>query len=398
MVWLTPDTAYAQSVDNCMTAKGEEAVQTCQALLSKGNRSAEIYYQLSSQLYQLGRTSEALSILEKGLAIHKANSLLLTLRSTLVTDSEEQAALRASAQKNEAVMNRGQLKLTCLTKTSRAGLSACEAYLAQTNVDGDKIRARAQTITAALVPAQPEPVPIPQIAAAPVVENQIPPTIQPDETYQAPVAEPAPIKPAPLDPAVIALRGLIREIQTGLLSLGFNVGVPDGISGPRTRTAVQQFYELTRQSSSDRLDDQTLDDIQAAIADLDAANELFDKSRIAAANQQFDEAMLLFTSAERTSILFKAPTGYLQNLNLQLARETQVPPTTPTNNTASVTKPSTFEPNSTADDVKVSLPTETQPPEFASRINALTATLALRRANGLRQNQAMRDVVSNLFQ
>lgn len=390
-----PGAANAQSVDSCMTSKGEDAVQICQSLLKSGNRSAEIYYQLASQLYQLGRTSEAMTILNNGLSRHKANTLLTTLRNTLEFDSEEQAALRASAKKNEAVMNRGQLKITCLTKISRAALEACEGYLAQTNVDGDRIRARAQIIATELTPS-----PTTQIATAPTIPVEPAPTIVPEVS-----APPAVVEPAPLNEAQIALRELIRNIQSDLSSLGFSVGIPDGIAGPRTRTAVREFYERTQQIQSDRLDDQTLIDVQAAVADLNTSERFLKQSRLAASNQQAEQAISLLALAERSSPLFKAPVGYRQNLELQLGRQapsgqttiassgSQNTPTTVAQAPQPANTQSTQQTGTNADVVQTQ-----QIPDLISQIESLTATLTLRRANSRRHNQAMRDVVDNLFQ
>lgn len=394
----------AQTVDNCMSARGEEAVTTCQTLLDKGGAGPEIYYQLSLQLFEIGRTSEALSNLDKGQTAHPGNGLLTRLRSKLEADSEEQAALRASAKKNEAAMSRGQLKLACLTKSSKAGLDACNGYLSMTNVDGDRIRTRAAEIASTLgtAPETQAPVAFEPPTSEPSVVSVAP---EPElSVFPTPVAipelneQPLPTQPEQFDATQIAMRELIYNVQSGLSSLGFDVGTPDGISGPRTRAAVAEFYLQTRQTSSDRLDDQTLVDIQAASNELNTANGLLEQSRDAASSGRTDDAIALLDSAETTSGLFRAPTGYRQNL--QLAAQTQGENSTlastdtiPQTPVPEVTAPSTSTVSPSADNTNIS-------PELVpvhEQIQSLTASLALKRSNNQRQLQAMRDELGKLF-
>ncbi len=178
------------------------------------------------------------------------------------------------------------------------------------------------------------------------------------------------------------MRELIWNVQSGLSSLGFDVGIPDGISGPKTLTAIREFYQLTRQTNSERLDDQTLFDVQDAKIRLDDAQRLLARSRDAASSQNYDEARLLLASAEDTSPLFNAPTGYRENLELQIARAD--------NKQTDVVVSSTTTPSTETTQV-----TELQ--QLKSQIASITAALDLQRTSRKRQSDAMRSEIDLLF-
>ena len=401
-----------------MAAQGEEAVNVCQTILDNGRDDAQIYYQLTSQLYQLGRTDEALTTLNKGLSKHKGNSLLTTLQTTLRADTEEQAALRASAKKNVAAMNRGQLKLTCLTKTNEQGSDACRGYLAKTNVDGDKIKSRMADIISSLTVANQETqtaaaaiVPTPstsnttgstdttdpdasQIPTSPQAQASEEPVAQPvEEAIRQPIAEDR--SPSP-STAQLALRERIREVQSQLATLGFDVGIPDGIAGPRTTAAVSKFYQITQLDNSKQFDDQTFSDIKNEVERLYAAEDMLRRSRDAASEKQIGTAIELLALAEQTSPLFNAPTGYGQNLDFLASQQTAISPTEPVAVTPSADTEKVRKPQVTTTTIEAT-GTSQQLNQVLAEIQSISATLSLRRANNRRQTQDMRDEVDRLF-
>jgi len=400
-----PRHAPAQSVDQCMTSKGNTAVSVCQKVLDNGSRSASVYYQLSSQLHQIGKTTQALSTIDKALSTHPGNSLLTDLKNRIISDADEDEAIKRSAEKNQVAMSRGQLKITCLTKSGTTGLRACRGYLAQTNVDGDRIRARENKLvnqigSIQVTPPTPTPTPIPA------------PTPKPDDTIIATNTErtenPAPAPRKQPDNAVNSeQRQLTKDLQIQLSALGFNVGVPDGIAGRKTRTALADFYRLANKPASTALNAATLDEVRTANDTLSIAENQLQNSRQLASEGRLTEALTQLNAAERTSVFLSVPTGYRQNLDLQIAQlqldnnapkpekpdagttVTQTPPKDTPSNTAPTTPPATTVVQTELSDEQYS--------QLLAQINVLESRLNLRQSNNRRQNQLVRDTVSAVF-
>lgn len=75
------------------------------------------------------------------------------------------------------------------------------------------------------------------------------------ESTPAPVAAQEPVT-APADSAPVHLT--VREAQELLLEKGYNPGVVDGISGPRTANALRQFQRDEGLVGTGRLDQETM--------------------------------------------------------------------------------------------------------------------------------------------
>ena len=266
----------AQSVDDCMTATGQEAVSVCKRLLSKGDRSAAVYYRLSSTLYQTGETKEALQTIEEGLSLHPANASLINLRNTLLTSLVKKGDSSETTNQNQAATRRDQLKIDCLTRYGQPGIDACRGYLAQTNIDGDRIRQRLLTLEGA------------KSAAAPSTEQP-------------------------------AHRRLVQSVQSELIALGFDAGTPDGISGPQTRNAIRSFYEAAGLTPRSDIDKALLRKLQTEKSRLNTAEQFLNASRKSAERGALSDAMALLNLAKRSSPLLRIPDDYRQSLADQLA-------------------------------------------------------------------------------
>src|SRR5690606_22632054 len=62
-----------------------------------------------------------------------------------------------------------------------------------------------------------------------------------------------------LDPGeTIAERDITLKVQQSLARLGFDVGIPDGVAGPKTAEAIKSFERATGMSSSGRINPRLL--------------------------------------------------------------------------------------------------------------------------------------------
>jgi len=153
--------SHAQSVDDCMSARLADALTICQSLIDQGSRNVDVYWRITSALYQDGQIVQSKNILSDALRLHPRNEKLETLKQIISTDATEQQLLAESARRNQSSMDRGALKIACLTKSGDVGISACQRYLELTNEGGARIQDRLDILqsaqrTSQLATAQPE--------------------------------------------------------------------------------------------------------------------------------------------------------------------------------------------------------------------------------------------------
>lgn len=77
-------------------------------------------------------------------------------------------------------------------------------------------------------------------------------------TVQAPAAA------APASGTAATGKDMVREMQTKLSALGYNVGTPDGVAGKKTETAVRQFQQTNGLQVTGQFNSATIQAIQAA--------------------------------------------------------------------------------------------------------------------------------------
>ena len=337
----------AQSVDSCMSARLADALKTCQAIIDNGSRNADVYWKLSSAQYQDGQQALANKTLSEALRLHPGDAKLQTLRDIIASDSAEQALIARSAQLNQSSIDKGAMKIACLTKSGELAISACKRRLELTDVDGDRIRARLATLTAAqnesriaTAPVAPRPVPEPTpepIALAPTPEP-VAPAIQnpaPDVQPIAPTADPASIA---AEARRAAYRTLVTEVQTRLNGFGLNAGLPDGVPGNRTRQALTEFYTATGMPVITSISDLTLEDLIAAEQPFQRAESLLQESRLALTDGNVQLAVQKLNAAKNNSGLVQIPPTLERDIQSSLIAAQS--PSTPAPLPAPVSTPS----------------------------------------------------------
>jgi hypothetical protein len=254
--------AQAQSVDDCMSARRADASNICNSVLASGSRSVDVYWKLSSSQFQDGQQALANKTLDDALSLHPGNSRLLSLREIIAAATTEEALIIRSSKVNQSSLDKGAVKIACLTKSGAEAILACQQRLELTNQDGDRIRARLAllesqqpqpTVIATVQPTQPS---VPTIAAAP-------------EPTAAELA---------LEARKRDYRALVAEVQTTLNGFGFNVGSPDGVSGGKTRSALTEFYTTIGAPATTTISANTLEDLTREKRNLANAEQLLKQS------------------------------------------------------------------------------------------------------------------------
>jgi hypothetical protein len=206
---------------------------------------------------------------------------------------------------NQNSLDKGAVKIACLTKSGAQAILACEQRLELTGEDGDRIRAR----LAFLESQQPRIV----IATKPVTPV---PATQPIATAPEPTAA-----ELALEARKNAYRALVAEVQTTLNGFGFNVGSPDGVSGGKTRNALTQFYTTIGAPVSTSISAVTLEDLTREKRKLASAEQLLRQS--VRSIQQGDEQLAgqQLANAKIASRLLKVPVRHEQAIrNIVIAK------------------------------------------------------------------------------
>lgn len=315
---------HAQSVANCMSAKLSDALSICQSIINSGSRNVDVYWKLSSALYQDGQQALASKTLSDALRLHPGNAKLETLREIISVDSTEQQRIAESAKRNQSSVDQGALKIACLTKAGSEGISACERRLELTNQDGDRIRTRLALLKSAQTPTQ--------VARAP---KPTAPVTSPSESV-ATIVPTTPAQPSQRSAGdeeafarQEAYKELVADVQQSLNAFGFNAGRPDGVPGANTRRALTSFYQAINAPVVTSITDDTLLDLQQARRDKAQAQNLLAESQRALGSGDAQLARNKLFAARRTSALLDEPLGLEANiltaLNAATEPEIQVP-------------------------------------------------------------------------
>ena len=297
--------SHAQSVDDCMSARLADALTICQSLIDQGSRNVDVYWRITSALYQDGQIVQSKNILSDALRLHPRNEKLETLKQIISTDATEQQLLAESARRNQSSMDRGALKIACLTKSADVGISACQRYLELTNEGGARIQDRLDILqsaqrTSQLATAQPESEKSTvsgsdiRTAAESVNKTETALTVDSQRTDDFTARQ-------------SAYKQLVKSVQSGLNNLGFIAGTADGVPGDRTRTALRDFYSATQQPVQNTISEQTLADLDAAQVQLNVAEELLQQSQQALQSGNAILAQAKLSEAENSSLLLVVP-------------------------------------------------------------------------------------------
>lgn len=345
---LANSLVHAQSVDDCMSARITEALDICQSLIDNGSRNSDVYWKLSSVQYQSGQVELANQTLGDALRLYPGDTRLESLKEIISTNTSEQALIARSARLNQNSLDKGAMKIACLTKNGDVGISACKRRLELTGQDGDRIRARLATLEEAqqanrLAVAPVQPNPVVKLTEAPV---GLTPTPEPE-----PFAEP---EEEASDPQTLiaearreAYKNLVSDAQSRLNAFGFNAGFPDGVPGANTRRALADFYRATGATPVTSITDLTIEDLDSEKLKLDFATQLLRESQQALRDGHRTKATARLAEARKASGLLKVPEEHERALRTpetpqvsdQLATQQSIPALATTSSVPVQTKP-----------------------------------------------------------
>ncbi|MFT6301459.1 MAG: hypothetical protein ACJAY2_000639 [Pseudomonadales bacterium] len=298
-----------------MTARQIDALSICKSVLDSGSRNVDIYWKLASSQYQDGQQELASKTLNEALSLHPGNSRLVSLQEIIAAASTEQKLIIRSSKVNQDSLDKGAVKIACLTKSGAEAINACQKRLELTSEDGDRIRARLALLESQQAPIAPAAVATAQ-PTLPPVQPTVPVIVQPTAGELA-VAE-----------RRNAYRVLVAEVQTTLNDFGFNVGSPDGVSGGRTRNALSEFYTAIGAPVNTSISAATLDDLTTEKRKLANAKQLLRQSEqsIQQGNSQLAEQQLV--NAKIASKLLEIPIRHEQAVRTAQIETLPVRPTT----------------------------------------------------------------------
>jgi len=318
---LSPNSqVLAQSVDECMSAQVNDAVELCQRIIDNGSRNSDVYWKLSSAQYQSGQVDQANKTLDDALRLYPGDTRLESLKEIISTNTSEQALIARSARLNQNSLDKGAMKISCLTKNGDVGISACKRRLELTNQDGDRIRARLASLEEiqeanrlALAPTEPV---VTQEKTVTIPE----PTPEPEPFTEAEEPEADP-QQAIAEARREAYKSLVSDVQSRLNAFGFNAGYPDGVPGANTRRALADFYVATGASPVTSITDVTLEDLQSEESKLERANVALRESQQALTEGNRTMAIARLDEAKELSGLLKVPEAHARALAAGVQKE-----------------------------------------------------------------------------
>lgn len=301
---------HAQSVDDCMSARQADASNVCKSVLANGSRSVDVYWKLTSSQFQDGEQALANKTLDEALSLHPGNARLTSLRKIIAAAETEEALIIRSSKVNQSSLDKGAVKIACLTKSGSEAILACQQRLELTNQDGDRIRAR----LAILESQQPPKV----IATVQVTQPPVPTVATAPEPTAAELA---------LVERKKAYRALVAEVQTTLNGFGFNVGLPDGVSGGKTRSALTEFYTSIGSPAITSISAATLEDLTREKRNLASAEQLLRQSEQSIQQGNAQLAGQQLANARNTSRLLAVPFRHEQAVRTAQNAAVSVTPT-----------------------------------------------------------------------
>ncbi len=319
---LLPRQAVAVTVAECLDqSHNPTAARICQELIDNGNRTAAVYLRLAQALNVTGKRSESYQSIEEGLKAYPGHAGLIELKAIVRSNLSEQEYLDAQARKgpSKKAANKAKLRILrikCLKKSGREALEACDEFVALGG-ENDEIDQQRESLLASL-PAPPKP-------PAPTDTAKVPPP--PEEPKSARVIDITPTPtPAPVPPEVAEITenpqqvkdreayarqlAVVRKIQAELNALGYQAGIPDGLPGLKTRTAIERFYADTAIGPQQSIGQSLLDDLERAQRIRSEALALYEQSRAALTGGDATTANDLFNSAQQLAS-WVAPTDDL---------------------------------------------------------------------------------------
>lgn len=414
--------SQAQSTDECMSARTDDALRICQSIIDGGGASADIYWKLSSAQYQNGQGELANRTLDTALGRYPRDSRLQSLKQIITTDSSEQAMIARSARLNQNSLDKGALKITCLTKTGDIGISACKRRLELTSQDGDRMRerlallqelqqsSRLATVAVSEPPARidtslietPEPEPFAEPDSVASNDNTDIQNPQSDAESLAEAAER--IAQARRE----AYKSLVKDVQARLNEFGFDAGFPDGVPGRNTRRALSEFYVTIGSSPSTSITDLTLEDLQNEERKLNLSTRLIEESQKALDSGDLERARNQLERAQKTSALVRIPVPLAQSLRLPTVADV-IAPATGQSGDGALTTASTGADSRPASDTQTSLAKQTtaavpvqpagnstataQLSELLGRINVLHGRIRRQEADQQQQFETLREAL-----
>ena len=395
----------AQSVDDCMSARVDDALTICQGIIDNGSRNSDVYWKLTSAQYQSGQTEQANKTLNSALRLYPADTRLASLKELISTDTSEQALIARSAKLNQNSLDKGAMKISCLTKTGDIGISACKRRLELSNQDGERIRARLaelqqiQESNRLAIAAQ---TPSPSPAATkdePVARLQETPEPEP---FAEPEPEEVDIQELIAETRRKAYKAMVSEVQTRLNDFGFNAGFPDGVPGGNTRRALSEFYRATGATPTTSITDLTIEDLDSEKLKLDIAKRKLRESQQALADGKLALAKSSLQAAEQISGLLKVPPEHALALRTPVQTEAPTPlasiqaPRVPEPSAnavavkqADVTTPSAFKPSSPPK----SADSDVRFAELINQIKVLQGRIQRQQSDQNQQMKALRDAL-----
>lgn len=316
-----------------MSANTDDALKICKSLLDNGSRNADVYWKLSSSLYQDGQTELSRQTLNAALTLHPGNNKLVALKEIISSNSTEQELIALSTQLNQNSLDKGALKISCLTKSGEEAISACKQRLELTDVDGDRMRSRLEELGESQAPllntdaAEPNLTPNDEERVLTLAEIVEQPELPPARAPTNPSGPVVPNVPDATKQAAEADRkaysALVSNVQTRLNELGFYAGIVDGVPGKQSRKALADFYTAVGAPVSSSIDNLTLDNLRNESRKLASAEQLLLQSEQAQQQGNTLLATQKLEEAKQTSKLLEIPD------QLALALRPEAVPTLP---------------------------------------------------------------------
>lgn len=191
-------------------------------------------------------------------------------------------------------------RVTCLMSSGgKKGLKACKQAIA-INPNDTAVNNKKDELVQALKPPSPRPQPKPQVVAPPSPVMPMPVPVIPEprpivkqvkqrinedknreklENIEAikeiMATEEKRVVKKPEPKPISNQKRIIKQVQTLLKQLQFNIGVPDGVAGKRTQKAVRRFKKMRKISLNSKIDNSLLVVLQKAQLQHAIADEIY---------------------------------------------------------------------------------------------------------------------------